>query len=107
MDASANSTDRIRVRTGEAVTCIAAAAGVISSASTSSEPTTCTDSATAIPRITMNTRDRKRIGTPLARATSGSREAKLSGRHTITSREIITTAPIIMVCSWSASTDTI
>ncbi len=26
---------------------------------------------------------------------------------TITSREIITTAPIIMVCSWSASTDTI
>ena len=107
MEASAKSTESSSVRSGEAVTCIAAAAGVISRASTSSEPTTCTDSATAIPSTTMKTSERKRIGTPFARATSGSREAKLRGLHTIISRAIMTTAPIIMVFSWSASTDTI
>src|SRR5690606_30778933 len=79
--------------TGDAVTRTAAAAGVHSSASTSSAPTICTDTATARPSTSMKIGDSARTGTPRAAATSGSRLANVSGRH-MTARQTRTTAEV-------------
>src|ERR1700742_5000402 len=77
---SANTIDSTVATTGEAVTLDAAAAGVIISDSTSSEPTVCTPSAVATPTSTANTGDSTRNGTPRAAATSASTLANSSGR---------------------------
>ncbi len=71
----------------------AAAAGVTTSVSTSSAPTTCTDRATASPSTSMNAKDSARTGTPRALATSGSALAKVSGRH-ITARATSTSTDV-------------
>src|SRR5690606_12739255 len=65
--------------TGDAVTRTAAAAGVHSSASTSSAPTICTDTATARPSTSRKIGDSARTGPPRAAATSGARVAHGSG----------------------------
>src|SRR3954447_8366137 len=79
-DTSANTTASTVARNGFAVIRHAAAAGVIISASTSSAPTVCTPSAVATPTSTANTGDSSPVGTPRARATSGSTDANSSGR---------------------------
>ena len=60
----------------------AAAAGVISSESTSSAPTVGTASPVATPINPANSTDSARTGTPRARATSASTLANSSGRQT-------------------------
>src|SRR6476469_8443900 len=82
-DVVANATDSAGTRTGEAVTRIAAAAGVLTIDSTSSAPTVWTDIATANPSTSMNAGESSRTGTPRAAAASGSVLAKVSGRHMI------------------------
>ena len=63
----------------------AAAAGVTRTESTSSEPTICTDTATARPSSSMKTMDRATVGTPRASATCASMLANISGRQTSSS----------------------
>ena len=72
---------KVTTSRGEDVTRMAAAAGVISRASTSRAPTIWMDSATLIPSSTMKPRARARTGTPRAVATSGSTLAKVNGRQ--------------------------
>ncbi len=93
--------------TGEDVTRSAAAAGVMSNASTRSAPTTWMDSATLTPSRTIKISARVRTGTPRASASSGSRLAKLSGRQMATSAAMTTTAAPARTCSWTVSTETI
>src|SRR5690348_934660 len=81
VDAVANSTDRTGTSTGEAVTRMAAAAGVHTIDNTSSAPTTWIDIATVNPSTSMNAGDSSRTGTPRAAAASGSVLANTSGRH--------------------------
>ena len=63
---TANTTLRITTSRGEDVTRMAAAAGVISSASTSRAPTIWMESATLTPSSSMNPRASARTGTPRA-----------------------------------------
>ena len=81
VDVVANSTDSTGTRVGDAVTRIAAAAGVQTIDSTSSAPTTWIDIATVRPSTSMNTGDSNRTGTPRAAAASGSVLANINGRH--------------------------
>src|SRR5699024_7668220 len=69
--------------TGEAESCVAAAARVQSRARTSRAQTNCTLRATARPRVSMKTMVSAETGTPLALATPGSRLANISGLHTM------------------------
>ena len=92
MDVVANSTDSTGTSTGEAVTRIAAAAGVQTIDSTSSAPTIWIDIATVSPSTSMNTGESSRTGTPRAAAASGSVLAKVSGRHMTTSATSTSTA---------------
>src|SRR5690625_3187920 len=69
--------------TGEAESCVAAAAGVMRGARTSRTPTACTLRATARLRVSMKTMVSAETGTPLALATPGSRLANISGLHTM------------------------
>src|ERR1700712_4510684 len=68
----------------------AAAAGVTRIESTKSEPTICTETATARPSSSMKYRERKRVGTPRAAETSASTLENIRGRHT-TARPSTTT----------------
>src|SRR5699024_1568841 len=79
-ETSANRVDSNVALAGEAVRWEAAAAGVISSESTSSAPTICTPIAAAMPTSTAKIIDTSRIGTPRAAATSGSTLANQTGR---------------------------
>ena len=107
MASSAKSTESTTVRPGLEVRFMAAAAGVMSSASTSSAPTICTDKATEIPSRTMNRMASPRTGRPLARATNGSVLANVSGRHTATSTASTSTESTTMDVSCSEDTETI
>ena len=78
---SAKMVDHIMARTGDEVTCTAAAPGVMSSAMTSREPTICTDCAAARPTRMAKTTDSARTGTPAACAMMGSAETKSMGRQ--------------------------
>src|SRR3954454_13810525 len=78
-------------RTGEAVTRIAAAAGVETIVRTRRAPTTWTDLATVSPSRSMNTGESRRTGTPRAAASSGTVLANVSGRHTAISPATTTT----------------
>ena len=69
----------------------AAAAGVTRTERTSSEPTICTDTATARPSSSMNTMESATVGTPRASATCASMLANISGRQT--SSRVTTTMP--------------
>ena len=60
----------------------AAAAGPTIRANTSSTPTTCAASATAIATIARNSTEISRSDTPFASASSGASVAKSSGRET-------------------------
>ena len=88
-----NPTLSATVTLGDAVTRIAAAAGVHTMLNTSNAPTTWTDAAIASPRTSMKIGERSRTGTPRAAATSGSRLANRNGRH-ITNKLASTTRPI-------------
>jgi len=107
MASSAKTTESTTVRAGLEVRFMAAAAGVIRSASTSSAPTICTDIATEIPSTTMNTIANERIGSPLAWATSGSVLANVSGRHTTSSVASTTTDSTIIDVNCREDTETI
>src|SRR6478752_293230 len=95
VDVVANATDSTGTSTGDAVTLIAAAAGVQTIDSTSSAPTTWTDIATVSPSTSMKTGESSRTGTPRAAAASGSTLAKVSGRH-ITTRATTTISEVQM-----------
>ncbi|MCY1236551.1 hypothetical protein D9M72_492090 [compost metagenome] len=96
---TAKATLRITTSGGDEVTRSAAAAGVISRASTRSAPTTWMDSATLIPSSTIKPMPSVRTGTPRASATSGSTLAKVSGRQMATSAIITTRAAVASTCS--------
>ncbi len=91
----------------DAVTRMAAAAGVTSKDSTSSAPTICTDMATARPSTTMKIGDSARTGTPLAAAISGSTVANINGRHMTVSEPRTTTVITDSQTSCGSSTATI
>src|SRR4051812_15444460 len=78
---TANTTLSTGTNTGDAVTRIAAAAGVQITLNTSRAPTTCTDIATVRPSSNMNRGDSNRTGTPRASASSGSALANVNGRQ--------------------------
>src|SRR6201747_1026517 len=69
---TANIVLRSGTTTGDDESRRAAAAGVTSIDRTKSEPTICTETATAKPRSSMKYSERKRVGTPRAAATSAS-----------------------------------
>ena len=70
----------------------AAAAGVMARLSTSSVPTICAASVTVMARTKRKTMPSRPVGTPLARATSGSIEAKSRGRRMAVRTMATTTA---------------
>ena len=106
-EVTANATLSRGVRRGDAVTRIAAAAGVTSNESTSSAPTIWIDTAVASPSMIMKAIEMAVTGSPFARATSASTLAKLSGRQTTNSPAITTAEMITSMSSWGLSTDTI
>jgi hypothetical protein len=77
---SASATEISATRTGRAVIRSAVAAGVTTSANSSSVPTTWTAIVIVRARRTTNARPSARTGTPRASATAGSTEANTSGR---------------------------
>src|SRR5690625_3993991 len=89
---SAKTTDHRTALSGEEVICTAAAPGVISSASTSSAPTSWRDRRRASPTSTAKPREIQRTGTPLACAITGSALAKSIGRQYRTTTAITITA---------------
>src|SRR3954447_2005899 len=84
-ETTANPTLSTGASTGEAVTRIAAAAGVTSRERTSSAPTICTASAPARASSSAKVTDSTPAGTPRATATSGSADTNISGRQITTS----------------------
>src|SRR4051794_5743385 len=106
VDAVAKTIDRTGTSTGDAVTRMAAAAGVQITDRTSSAPTTCTDIATVSPRTSMNSGESKRTGTPRAAADSGSVLANVSGRHITAMATSTTTETPRSALSWTVSTAT-
>src|SRR5690349_9718970 len=86
-------------RIGRAVTMIAVAAGVTTSANSSSVPTASTAIVTAIPNSTMNSTDKARTGTPLASATCALTDANSSGRKTNTTVAARTTSSAVNISS--------
>src|SRR3954468_8740586 len=91
VDTTAKATLSAVVTAGEAEICRAAAAGVTMSARTSRAPMIWIAVATARPSVSMNATESRRTGTPRAAATSGSRLAKVRGRH-MTVSDMITIA---------------
>ncbi|CAB4577695.1 unannotated protein [freshwater metagenome] len=104
---SANSTLRIGTTICDEESLSAAAAGVTRSASTSSAPTICTAAATASPSSMMKMMPSSLAFTPLATATSGSSEAKLSGLQITSKTEITISEMMVIAPSFGSSTATI
>ena len=79
----------------------AVAAGVTTSANSSSVPTTCTAIVMARASSTMNATPSRRTGTPFASATCGSTDAKSSGRATTPRATASPTVKKVKVRIWS------
>ena len=77
---TASTVDTTIAAAGRAVSMMAVAAGVTTSANSSRVPTACTAIVTARPSSAMKTTESTRTGTPLASATVGLTDANSSGR---------------------------
>ena len=106
-ETTAKRMDHTTSMVGRTVILLAAAVGVMSRESTSRAPTSWTAMAVVRPSSTMKRMDRVRIGTPRARATSGSTEAKNNGRQMNARTAVTSAATAARVVIWVDSIATI